>query len=49
LQKTPVLAMAQAQTCHRSRKCTKVASEPRINALEEGLPALETSDHNIFV
>ena len=28
LQKTPVLAMAQAQTCHRSRKCTKVASEP---------------------
>jgi hypothetical protein len=22
------LAMAQAQTCHRSRKCTKVASEP---------------------
>ena len=29
LQKTPVLAMAQAQTCHRSRKCTKIASEPR--------------------
>ena len=28
LQKTPVLAMAQAQTCRRSRKCTKVASEP---------------------
>jgi hypothetical protein len=28
LQKTPVLAMTQAQTCHRSRKCTKVASEP---------------------
>ena len=28
LQKTPVLAMAQAKTCHRSRKCTKVASEP---------------------
>jgi hypothetical protein len=28
LQKTPVLAMAQAQTRHRSRKCTKVASEP---------------------
>jgi hypothetical protein len=29
LQKTPVLAMAQAQTRHRSRKCTKVASEPK--------------------
>jgi len=28
LQKTPVLAMAQAQTCRRSHKCTKVASEP---------------------
>ena len=28
LQKTPALAMAEAQTCHRSRKCTKVASEP---------------------
>src|SRR5260370_28307259 len=28
LQKTPVLAMAQAQTRHRSRNCTKVASEP---------------------
>src|SRR5271166_3766947 len=28
LQKTPVLAMAQVQTCHRSRQCTKVASEP---------------------
>ena len=28
LQKTPVPAMAQAQTCHRSRKCTKIASEP---------------------
>ena len=28
LQKTPVLATTQAQTCHRSRKCTKVASEP---------------------
>jgi hypothetical protein len=28
LQKTPVLAMAQSQTCHRYRKCTKVASEP---------------------
>src|SRR5271165_3678940 len=28
LQKTPMLAMAQAQTCDRSRKCTKVASEP---------------------
>jgi hypothetical protein len=28
LQKTPVLAMAQAQTCHRFRNCTKVASEP---------------------
>jgi hypothetical protein len=28
LRKTPVLAMAQAQTCHRSRKCIKVASEP---------------------
>ena len=28
LQKTPVLAMARAQTCHRSHKCTKVASEP---------------------
>jgi len=28
LQKTPVLAMAQAQTCQRSRKCTKIASEP---------------------
>src|SRR5271165_1709075 len=27
LQKTPVLAMAQSQTCHRYRKCTKVASE----------------------
>jgi hypothetical protein len=24
LQKTPALAMAEAQTCHRSRKCTKV-------------------------
>jgi len=28
LQKTSVLAMAQAQTCHTSRTCTKVASEP---------------------
>jgi len=28
LQKTSVLAIAQAQTCHGSRKCTKVASEP---------------------
>ena len=28
LQKTPVLATTQALTCHRSRKCTKVASEP---------------------
>ena len=28
LQKTRVLAMAQAQMCHRSRNCTKVASEP---------------------
>src|SRR5271166_2909852 len=28
LQKTPVLAMAQSQTCHRYRKCTKVAPEP---------------------
>jgi DNA-binding transcriptional LysR family regulator len=27
-QKRPVLAMAQAQTCRRSHKCTKVASEP---------------------
>jgi hypothetical protein len=33
LQKTPVLAMAQAQTCQRSRKCTKVASEPLIRGL----------------
>src|SRR5580700_8382510 len=28
LQNTPMLAVARAQTCHRSRKCTKVASEP---------------------
>jgi hypothetical protein len=28
LQKASVLAMAQAQPCRRSRKCTKVASEP---------------------
>src|SRR5260370_40697286 len=34
LQKTPVLAMAQAQACHRSRKCTKVASEPLNRGLE---------------
>src|SRR5260370_6849350 len=33
LQKTPVLAMAQAQTCRRSHKCTKVASEPSFPAL----------------
>src|SRR6202140_2476182 len=33
LQKTPVLAMAQAQTCSRSRNCTKVASEPLIRGL----------------
>ena len=30
LQKTPALAMVEAQTCHRSRRCTKVASEPLI-------------------
>jgi hypothetical protein len=50
LQKTPVLAMAQAQTCHRSRKCTKVKyrsttvphatwnSEPKL------IPRLPTTD-----
>src|SRR5271165_655003 len=37
LQKTPALAMAEAQTCHRSRKCTKVASEPLNRRLRSGL------------
>src|SRR5260370_16337855 len=33
LQKTPVLAMAQVQTCRRFRKSTKAASEPLIRGL----------------
>src|SRR5271166_1127034 len=39
LQKTPVLAMAQAPTCHRSHKCTKVASEPIFQPQLNGLPS----------